>query len=164
MAIEPKNIRGKVIQTMTEHKFTDEEIKRALECCCDEEMLHYCVICPYYKQNKDNDYCQEDLHKDALGLINRQKAEIERMKAGKVCSIGDKLYIILEDETAPGGWGFEINHVTEVGERFIFFSGFCPPRDDILNKVSIEDIGKDVFLNEAEFRRELERRRLAHDV
>ena len=85
------------------------------------------------------------------------------MKAGKVCSIGDKLYIILEDETAPGGWEIEINNVTEVGERFIFFSSFYPPRDDVLEKVPIEDIGKDVFLDEAEFRRELERRRLGND-
>lgn len=144
---------------MTEHKFTDEEIMQYMLVYADR-MCNRCEV-------KDSICCGScfiSRIKDGVDLINRQKAEIERMKAGKVCSIGDKLYIILEDETAPGGWGIEINNVTEVGERFIFYSGYYPPRDDILNNVSIEDIGKDVFLDEAEFRRELERRRLAHDV
>lgn len=146
---------------MTEHKFTDEEVINSLKICANNGECKECAINPH-KGNYG--FCTGLAINAALDLINRQREEIERMKAGKACSIGDKLYIILEDETAPGGWGIEINNVTEVGERFIFFSSFCPPRDDILNKVSIEDIGKDVFLDEAEFRRELERRRLAHDV
>lgn len=58
---------------------TDNEIIRALECCSDEE-LPFCSVCPYYLQDKDNDYCREDMNKDALSLINRQKAEIETLK------------------------------------------------------------------------------------
>ena len=57
---------------------TDNDIIEALECCGDEEELHWCTQCPYY--DKENDFCQEDLHRDALDLINRQKAEIERVR------------------------------------------------------------------------------------
>ena len=147
---------------MTEHKFTDEEVIKALEHCESGCSSEACVGCPFDEKSVCIE-AENALAIFALDLINRQRAEIERMKAGKVCSIGDKLYIILEDETAPGGWGIEINNVTEVGERFIFFSGFYPPRDDVLGKVPIEDIGKDVFLDEEVFRRELERRRLKND-
>lgn len=57
---------------MTEHKFTDEEIIRALECCANGE----CDECIYY----DCSPCKEYLNNAALDLINRQKAEIERLQ------------------------------------------------------------------------------------
>ena len=50
-----------------------EQIKKALECCEDSEK---CDVCPYY----GSIHCQEILIKDALGFINRQQAEIERLK------------------------------------------------------------------------------------
>jgi phage host-nuclease inhibitor protein Gam len=53
----------------------NKEIIKALECCGDEEELHWCTECPYY--DKENDFCQEDLHRDAIDLINRQQAENE---------------------------------------------------------------------------------------
>lgn len=55
---------------MTEHKFTDDEIIRALECCSGNGN---CKDCPYDKTG-----CE--FEKDALDLINRQKAEIERLR------------------------------------------------------------------------------------
>ena len=149
---------------MTEHKYTDEEIIRALECCRTIDG-NDCSNCPYYGKRYEigSGGCSNHLVNDALDLINRQKEEIERMKAGKACSIGDKLYIIVPGDGKDGGDGIEINRVTEVGERFIFFSGFAPPRDDILNNVEIADLGKEVFLDEAAFKQELERRRLEYD-
>lgn len=57
---------------------TDKEIMKALECCGDEEMLKWCTDCPYF--DKENDFCQEDLSRDALDLINRQQAEIEKYR------------------------------------------------------------------------------------
>ena len=57
---------------------TDNEIIKALECCSDDEPK-FCSVCPYYLQDKDNDYCREDMNKDALSIINRQKAEIEEL-------------------------------------------------------------------------------------
>lgn len=64
-----------------ENKLTDNEIVKALECCGDEEELHYCVDCPYC--DKENDFCQEDLHRDALDLINRLQAEKEALINGQ---------------------------------------------------------------------------------
>lgn len=61
---------------------TDNEIIKALECCSNGEP---CANCPYQKQ------CDEtDLAEIALDLINRQQAEIERLKAFK--SYFDGLY------------------------------------------------------------------------
>ena len=56
---------------------TDNEIIKALE-CCGFEYGNLCSLCPKYE--KDNDFCQEELHNYALNLINRQQAEIERLK------------------------------------------------------------------------------------
>ena len=69
---------------------TDKEIIKALECCCDEEVVHFCSKCPMYIQDKENDFCQEDLAKKALDLINRQNAEIKSLTE-KLEALGDPL-------------------------------------------------------------------------
>ena len=56
---------------------TDNEVIKALE-CCGFEYGNRCSICPKY--DGGNDFCQEELHRYALDLINRQKAEIERLE------------------------------------------------------------------------------------
>ena len=53
---------------------TDNEIIKALECCSVHPMK--CKKCPY----EGNECCTNAHRKDALDLINRQKAEIERLK------------------------------------------------------------------------------------
>ena len=57
---------------------TDNEIIKALECCFargfDEST---CYECPFYTATAQ---CTEDLRDSALDLINRQKAENERLK------------------------------------------------------------------------------------
>lgn len=60
---------------------TDNEIIKALE-CCGFEYGNLCSVCPKYE--KDNDFCQEELHNYALDIINRQKAEIERLKGSVI--------------------------------------------------------------------------------
>jgi len=55
---------------------TDNEIIKALE-RCSTTMAGECKECPLYKQV---DNCTSKLTKDALDLINRQKAEIERLQ------------------------------------------------------------------------------------
>ena len=54
---------------------TDNEIIKAFENCFIKMDAAYCKICPYYK-GMCND---SQLAKDTLDLINRQKAEIERL-------------------------------------------------------------------------------------
>lgn len=64
---------------------TDDEIIKALE-CCGSEKGNMCTLCPIFRKVGDN--CNEnDLFNDALDLINRQKAEIERLKQESECTI-----------------------------------------------------------------------------
>ena len=60
---------------MNEKKLTDEEIIEALEICTDKT----CKKCTYFGDGKTIQ-CIDRLLKDTLYLINRQKAEIERLK------------------------------------------------------------------------------------
>lgn len=59
---------------------TDNEIVKALECCskadCDNFCSDICPQCPY----KNERYCAAEISKDALSLINRQKAETEKLQ------------------------------------------------------------------------------------
>lgn len=54
---------------------TDNEIIKALECCCVE---HACSKC-HYSEHKTA-MCITEIMRDALDLINRQREEIERLK------------------------------------------------------------------------------------
>jgi len=59
---------------MSDRKFTDDEIIKALRCCKGDDIP--CESCPY----SDLGSCESAMAKDALVLINRQKAEIERLQ------------------------------------------------------------------------------------
>lgn len=59
---------------MSERKYTDENIIKALECCADCD----CENCPRWSEEWHTGSC-DDLLPTALDLINRQKAEIERL-------------------------------------------------------------------------------------
>ncbi len=56
---------------------TDNDIIKALECC----KTGACLSCPKWKNEYVAGECNDILH-FALGLINRQKAEIEELKKG----------------------------------------------------------------------------------
>ena len=64
---------------MTEHKFTDGEIIRALERCiaCNAIQIANCDGC-----SLENCYpnCDDEIEKMSLDLINRQREEIEVIK------------------------------------------------------------------------------------
>lgn len=61
---------------------TDNEIKKALECCSNSDTeKNYCDGCPYDSER----YCASKISKDTLDLINRQQAEIERYKQTYGC-------------------------------------------------------------------------------
>lgn len=68
---------------------TDEEIIKTLECCSDSEN-YQCNKCPLYAD------CEKaSIAKNALDLVNRQKAEIERLKNYElVVSAQDTLRIL----------------------------------------------------------------------
>lgn len=56
---------------------TDNEIVKALECCANELG---CKNCPENPHKGNYGFCTDPLIKGAFNLINRQKAEIERLK------------------------------------------------------------------------------------
>lgn len=57
-----------------EHKFTEEEIIKALQLCTSGDI--YCDNCPY----ENTPRCRFVSLVDALDLIMRQKAEIEKLR------------------------------------------------------------------------------------
>lgn len=61
---------------MTDKKLTDNEIIKALECHTGNNSKR-CQVCPYTIYGC---YCLDHLHPDLLDLINRQKAEIEKLE------------------------------------------------------------------------------------
>ena len=65
---------------MTEHKFTDEEVIKALKCCIKTDHFGDCFgnDCPFVSEHGCR-VGKETLYPYVLDLINRQKAEIERL-------------------------------------------------------------------------------------
>lgn len=61
---------------MTKRKFTDEEVIKALECLAGADGS--CVGCIY--QSTPFPACRELVARQALGIINRHRAEIEGLK------------------------------------------------------------------------------------
>lgn len=57
---------------------TDNEIVKALECCNKSDNGKGCFECPYRQYCPD---CLRRRNEDTIDLINRQNAEIERLKA-----------------------------------------------------------------------------------
>lgn len=57
---------------------TDNEIIKALECCCSEEVQ--CRNCTLPQNVKDGLECGTVIAKECLDLINRQKAENEHLQ------------------------------------------------------------------------------------
>ena len=56
---------------------TDKETIKALECCITTNRKYKCADCPY---KKTLGFCIDKLNKDVIDLINRQQAEIERLR------------------------------------------------------------------------------------
>ena len=81
---------------------TDNEIIKALECC--SEVYGWCLPenrakCPLYGYNGEDEFCDKHLSKSALGIIKRQKAEIERLqKANESFSCLGKMYSEIKSE------------------------------------------------------------------
>ncbi len=98
---------------MTDKKLTDNEIIKALECCTDWCGEISCWDCPL----KNTGCIYFDKLKDTLDLINRQKAEIERLNnltsASAISRIAD---IAVEAEKKKPKFLYEIK--TETAKEF----------------------------------------------
>ena len=63
---------------MTDKKFTDDEIIKGFELCFTPKGTKYtCAKCPFHEFGA---LCKVERDRAALALINRQKAEIERIQ------------------------------------------------------------------------------------
>ena len=85
---------------MTDKKLTDNEIIKALECCITSD-CHGCAL-GHHATGTYNEHCGNDLMKNALDLINRQKAEINRkekvfIETLRRCALKDE---IISEKTA----------------------------------------------------------------
>ena len=75
---------------MTDNNYTDEQIIKSLKCCMDEDM---CDSCPIGEQPIAE--CFKDISTNALNLIKRLKAEVERLNS--LCTSKD---VIINDLNA----------------------------------------------------------------
>lgn len=73
---------------MTDQKFTDDDVIKALECCFGHEL---CDKCPY-EELVD---CVRQKEQNAIDLINRQKVEIESLKIAN-----EKMYSANKEQEA----------------------------------------------------------------
>ncbi len=80
---------------------TDNDIIKALEICGKGIMFskHDCKKCPYYTELN----CETKCKQNALDLINRQKADIERLKA----EIKEKTETIVFLKDQAVGWSID---------------------------------------------------------
>lgn len=66
---------------MTDHKFTDEEVIKALKCCLNSRHLMSCQECCFHGKSVN---CVYWLEYNALDLIKRQKVEIKTLQERNV--------------------------------------------------------------------------------
>ena len=93
---------------------TDNEIIKALECCCGTAH-DSCRDCPY-----DDIGCEDKLEKDALDLINRQKAEIERLQKQlkEGIDLSDSVVKIFKAEVIKGFANKAIERVEKARKKY----------------------------------------------
>lgn len=96
---------------MTDKKLTDEEIIKALECMLgminnDVEYSINCRGCAFEDNTLCSEICSDGVAKAALELINRQKAEIEKLKSNynKLCKYAEKKEFELVEINADISW------------------------------------------------------------
>ena len=124
---------------------TDNEIIKALECCISHKGFEACESsCPFYEQ----EMCLEDgdaLLKYSLDLINRQQAEIERLKAEnqsiKYCyerakSYNDTLAESCEKNCKKFNMTTRAEAIKEFAERLKRRFAYDPNYNNVVNNVA----------------------------
>ena len=107
---------------MSDRKFTDDEIIHSLKVCSNDGDCSECLINPH-KGNYG--YCTSLAIKAALDLINRQKAEIEKLTTER-------------DEARRDCAVAEHNHQLAVAEREANVRGFA----ETLQKIAAEQASR----------------------
>ena len=109
---------------------TDNEIIKALECCgCDN---YQCDNCPYA-------YKTCTVYKDSLDLINRQKAEIERLRK-KI----EELSEVLSDSIRIRYKEAKSEAIKEFAERLKRYSCRLKDGHDMVDVICIDNFVKEM--------------------
>jgi hypothetical protein len=111
---------------------TDNEIIKALECCSGKGD---CRSCPF----KNRDDCTKDLKAEIIGLITRQKAEIERLnKAVDLFADIGKMYSEIKAEAYK-------EFAERLKEKFArqVSKGYCKVLNDFVDNLLKEMVGED---------------------
>jgi precorrin-2 methylase len=123
---------------------TDNEIIKALE-CCQTPIIADCIDCP---NRASGDSCVNELMRKALDLINRQKAEIERLETAYTREYHrvEHLAERVENTRAEAVKEFaeklkakEAVHFCKCGQSFVYTDLFNGEIDNILNEMVDEE-------------------------
>lgn len=89
---------------MTDNKYTDEEIIKALNICTQQNSSIPCCDCPCWDDDEQD--CEVIDDTVILDIINRQKAEIEKLKSNysKLCKYTEKKELELAEINADISW------------------------------------------------------------
>lgn len=71
---------------MTDNKFADTDIAKALKCCADKKRCHDCPFCV-----TSIEPCYITLAREAASLLSRRDAEIERLKSEAIKEFAERL-------------------------------------------------------------------------
>ena len=99
---------------------TKDEIKKALECCCNSDFKTACRNCSYLTCPG----CNDTLCKDALNLITEQEKEIERLKNENARLTAKLGQVLLSIDTVK-----EMNTMCNIDEQI------KQAKIDVLNKL-----------------------------
>lgn len=99
---------------------TKDEIKKALECCCNSDFKTACRNCSYLTCSR----CNDTLCKDALNLITEQEKEIERLKNENARLTAKLGQVLLSIDTVK-----EMNTMCNIDEQI------KQAKIDVLNKL-----------------------------
>lgn len=112
---------------------TDNKIIKALEWHSNDET--HCSACPYEEYSVTH-YCVDMVIKDALDLINRQKAEIEKLEKGSL-----KEAMTFNSKTIANIRAEAVKEFAEDFKREYFLNG-------LIHTTSISDSCIDDFVEE----------------
>ena len=95
---------------------TDNEIIKALECCKPQKGTRDCNNCPYAECEKG---CADELIKESLDFINRQKAEIDRLKSENLALSQKRITMVERIDIVNNARNKAIREFADQLKRFI---------------------------------------------
>ena len=118
---------------MTDKKFTDEEIIRNYEWCigCTSDRCRECTM-------DEEGFCEEELQDLVLDLINRQKAEIEKLKGSTIVSN------IMENQRIKREAKAEAEAYKEFAKRLKIYSCRLKDGHDMVDTICIDNLLKEM--------------------